>query len=123
MISSVDVGFHNYPNKADATIEQTNEKKVVRTTTYDKESQRKYRDNNRYKYNVYQRELYYKLHQDEEWRVMFNERSKRNNLLSRQKKREEFLRCNPNAVIRGRGRPRKSESINPTIGIIATDGK
>jgi hypothetical protein len=82
-----------------------NEKK---NQTYDKEAQRKYRDKNRERYNVSQRELYYKLHQNEEWRTMFNERSRRNNLLSRQKKREDFLRSNPTAIIRGRGRPRKS---------------
>jgi hypothetical protein len=90
-----------------------------RPQTYDKEAQRKYRDKNRDKYNVSQRELYYKLHQDEEWRAMFNERSKRNNLLSRQRKREELLRSNPTAIIRGRGRPRKSAT--PIIDNLTID--
>jgi hypothetical protein len=115
--------------KEELLLEPTNEKKNAERsspserTTYDKEAQRKYRDKNREKYNISQRELYYKLHQDEEWRAMFNERSKRNNLLSRQKKREEFLRSNPTAIIRGRGRPRKIISLeNPTEGVIPTDG-
>jgi hypothetical protein len=85
----------------------------LKKTTYDREAQRKYREKNREKYNIAQRELYYKLHQSDEWRAMFNERSKRNNLLLRQKKREEQLRLNPNMVIRGRGRPRK----NPIEGV------
>jgi hypothetical protein len=97
-----------------------------RLSGYDGEAQRKYRSNNREKYNVSQRELYYKLHQDAEWRAMFNERSKRNNLLSRQKKREDFLRSNPTAIIRGRGRPRKQNPTeeevvpNPTEGSLET---
>jgi hypothetical protein len=72
-----------------------------------REAQQKYREKNRDKYNVSQRELYMRLHQNEEWREMFNERSKKNNLIARQRKREQLLRTNPDIVIRGRGRPRK----------------
>jgi hypothetical protein len=74
-------------------------------------AQQKYREKNREAYNVSQRELYERLHQDEEWKKKFNERSAKNNLIYRQKKREKLLAENPNLVIRGRGRPRKTDTI------------
>lgn len=77
-----------------------------------RQAQQKYREKNREKYNVSQRELYIRLHQNEEWREMFNERSKKNNLIARQRKREELLKTNPDLVIRGRGRPRKYERVD-----------
>jgi hypothetical protein len=76
-----------------------------------RQAQQKYREKNREKYNQSQRELYAKLHQDEEWKVKFNERSAKNNLSYRQKKREQLLAENPNIVFRGRGRPRKETHI------------
>ena len=77
-------------------------------------AQQKYRDRNREEYNKSQRELYVKLHQDEEWKKKFNERSSKNNLAYRQKKREEFIKENPDFVFRGRGRPRKQTQTTPT---------
>jgi len=76
--------------------------------TYNKLAQRKYRDKNREKYNISQRELYNRLHQDEEWRRQFNERSKRNNIECRRRKREQLLAENPSLILKGRGRPRKN---------------
>lgn len=72
-----------------------------------RQAQQKYREKNREAYNKSQRELYSKLHQDEEWRAKFNERSKKNNLLYREQKRIKLLEENPNIVFKGRGRPRK----------------
>jgi hypothetical protein len=71
-------------------------------------AQQKYREKNREEYNKSQRDLYVKLHQDEEWKKKFNERSSKNNLSYRQKKREEFIKENPDHIFRGRGRPRKT---------------
>jgi hypothetical protein len=83
-----------------------------------RQAQQKYREKNREKYNVSQRELYIRLHQNEEWREMFNERSKKNNLIARQRKREELLKTNPDLMIRGRGRPRKYERVDvPVINV------
>jgi hypothetical protein len=93
----------------------------TKSATYDKDAQRKYREKNRDKYNIAQRELYYKLHENDEWREMFNERSRRNNMKSRQKKREEYLLANPEAVIRKRGRPRKTIDSIPAEGM-STEG-
>jgi len=90
------------------TIEEV--KKVKYYSQAHREAQQRYRDKNREKYNQSQRELYSKLHSNEEWKQMFNERSKKNNLAYRQKKREKFLAENPTVVIRGRGRPRKQVS-------------
>jgi len=78
-------------------------------------AQQKYREKNRENYNKSQRELYVKLHQDEEWKKKFNERSNKNNLAYRLKKREEIIKENPDHIFRGRGRPRK---IPPTPLII-----
>jgi hypothetical protein len=72
-------------------------------------AQQKYRAKNREDYNKSQRELYAKLHQDEAWRKKFNEQSAKNNLVARQKKREEILQENPDHVFKKRGRPRKTE--------------
>jgi len=72
-------------------------------------AQQKYRAKNRDDYNKSQRELYAKLHQDEAWRKKFNEQSAKNNLVARQKKREEILQENPDHVFKKRGRPRKTE--------------
>lgn len=88
-------------------MEIIEEVKKVKYTEAHREAQQRYREKNREKYNQSQRELYSKLHSNEEWKQMFNERSKKNNLAYRQKKREKFLAENPTAVIRGRGRPRK----------------
>jgi hypothetical protein len=71
-----------------------------------KEAQQRYREKNRDEYNKSQRELYEKLKTDEDWRKKFNERSSKNNLKYRQKKKEELLK-DPNYIQRGRGRPRK----------------
>jgi hypothetical protein len=76
-------------------------------------AQQKYREKNREEYNKSQRDLYTKLHQDEEWKKKFNERSSKNNLAYRQKKREEFIKENPDHVFKGRGRPRKLTTIEP----------
>ena len=93
--------------------EQSTEKKAKKYySDAHREAQQRYREKNRDKYNQSQRELYAKLHQDEEWKVKFNERSKKNNLSYRQKKRETLLAQNPNIVLRGRGRPRK-ETTTP----------
>lgn len=72
-----------------------------------KVAQQRYREKNRDDYNKSQRELYAKLHQDEEWKTKFNDRSKKNNLKYRQLKKEAILKDDPNYVFRGRGRPRK----------------
>jgi hypothetical protein len=50
---------------------------------------------------------------DEEWKKKFNERSSKNNLAYRQKKREEIIKANPEYVFRGRGRPRKEPKAEP----------
>lgn len=89
--------------------EPTTEKKTKKYySDAHREAQQRYREKNRDKYNQSQRDLYAKLHQDEEWKNKFNERSKKNNLSYRQKKREQLLAENPNIVLRGRGRPRKN---------------
>ena len=73
-------------------------------------AQQKYREKNREEYNKSQRDLYTKLHQDEEWKKKFNERSSKNNFAYRQKKREQFIKENPDYVFKGRGRPRKQNN-------------
>lgn len=72
-----------------------------------REAQQRYREKNRDEYNKSQRELYNKLKEDIEWKQKFNERSAKNNLIYRQRKKEELMK-DPNYVIRGRGRPRKN---------------
>ena len=88
------------------------EKKTKYYSDAHREAQQRYREKNRDKYNQSQRELYAKLHQDDEWKIKFNERSKKNNLSYRQKKRESLLAENPNMVLRGRGRPRKETTTS-----------
>lgn len=75
-------------------------------TNAHREAQQRYREKNREEYNKSQRELYNKLKEDPKWKEKFNERSKNNNLIYRQRKREELMK-DTNFVIRGRGRPRK----------------
>jgi hypothetical protein len=87
-----------------------NEKKTKYYTNAHREAQQRYREKNRDEYNKSQRELYNKLKEDVEWKQKFNERSKNNNLIYRQKKREELMK-DPNYVIRGRGRPRKNPAV------------
>jgi hypothetical protein len=87
-----------------------NEKKTKYYTNAHREAQQRYREKNRDEYNKSQRELYNKLKVDAEWKQKFNERSKNNNLIYRQKKREELMK-DPNYVIRGRGRPRKNPAV------------
>lgn len=97
-------------NEGATTPERSYSNELIRNKYYTdkhRKAQQKYREKNRDKYNVSQRELYMRLHQNEEWREMFNERSKKNNLIARQRKREQLLRTNPDIEIRGRGRPRK----------------
>ena len=100
-----------------AEIEKIAEVSPKYYTDKNRQAQQKYREKNREKYNVSQRELYIRLHQNEEWREMFNERSRRNNLIARQRKREELLKTNPDIVIRGRGRPRKYERVDASVNV------
>ena len=89
---------------------ENTENVVVKKKTYTpahREAQQRYREKNRDEYNRFQRELYARLSENEEWKKRFNERSAKNNLAYREKKREELMK-DPNAVIRGRGRPRKT---------------
>ena len=54
-----------------------------------REAQQRYREKNRDEYNKSQRELYNKLKEDGEWKQKFNERSAKNNLIYRQRNKEE----------------------------------
>ena len=72
-----------------------------------RQAQQRYREKNRAKYNEFQRVLYEKLHSSEEWKTKFNERSKKNNLIYRNKK-NDVLRLDPNYTPKKRGRPRKN---------------
>ena len=88
---------------------------IIKKTTYTQahgKAQQKYREKNRDKYNELQRKLYEKRKQDEVWREKFNERSKKNNEIYRQKKKEEKL-LDPNYEQRKRGRPRKDINNTP----------
>lgn len=100
-------------------IEETLENVVIGPNDFTKnkiynakhrEAQQRYREKNRDKYNEFQRALYQRLHESEEWKTRFNERSKKNNLIYRNKKKEELLK-DPSYVAKKRGRPRKNESI------------
>jgi hypothetical protein len=71
-----------------------------------RQAQQRYREKHRAKYNEFQRDLYEKLHTSDEWKTKFNERSKKNNLIYRNKKKE-ILMNDPNYVAKKRGRPRK----------------
>jgi hypothetical protein len=96
-----------------AIVEVEEKKKPKYYTDAHRIAQQKYRDKNREEYNKSQRELYVKLHQDEEWKKKFNERSSKNNLAYRQKKKEEIIKANPEYVFRPRGRPRKEPKAEP----------
>jgi hypothetical protein len=88
---------------------------VIKKGTYTqahKKAQQKYREKNRAEYNEQQRKLYEKKKDDAEWKKRFNERSKENNKVYRQKKKEEML-ANPNYTPKKRGRPRKDLNITP----------
>jgi|LauGreSBDMM110SN_4_FD.fasta_scaffold184986_1 hypothetical protein len=76
-----------------------------------KRAQQKYREKNRAEYNEQQHKVYEKNKVDAEWKKRFNERSKENNKIYRQKKNEEKL-SNPNYEPKKRGRPRKDISTN-----------
>ena len=83
-------------------------------------AQQKYRQKNRIKYNENQRNLYEKLHNLDEWKIKFNERSKINNLIYRNKKKEE-IKNDPNYIAPTKGRPRKQKEnliINLIIDVI-----
>jgi hypothetical protein len=85
--------------------------KKSKYTDAHRQAQQKYREKNREAYNKSQRELYAKLHQSEEWKNKFNERSAKNNLSYRENKKIKALEANPNIVFRGRGRPRNPSPI------------
>jgi hypothetical protein len=88
-------------------MENLIEKKTTYTPAH-REAQQRYREKNRDDYNRLQRELYSRLRENEEWKKKFNERSAKNNLVYRDKKRIALME-DPNYVVRGRGRPRKTE--------------
>lgn len=90
-------------------VNQSNKPKYY--TDAHREAQQRYREKNRDDYNKSQRELYNKLKEDEEWRKKFNERSSKNNLKYRQRKKEEKMK-DPNFIVKGRGRPRKIKEEN-----------
>jgi len=68
-------------------------------------AQQKYRNKFPEKFQEMQKAIYDRKSKDEEWKKKFNERSRANNKIYREKKKEEMLK---NGVeIKPRGRPRK----------------
>lgn len=90
----------------DEQINEQPEQKKKYYTEKHKQAQQRYREKNRDKYNEFQRGLYEKLHATDEWKTKFNERSKKNNLIYRNKKKEILLN-DPSYIPKKRGRPRK----------------
>lgn len=86
---------------------------VVKKSSYTeahKLAQQRYRERYPEKYCESQRKLYEKKKDDPEWKAKFNERSKKNNAIYRQKKKEEKIASGE--TIKPRGRPRKIDKIN-----------
>jgi len=72
-----------------------------------RKAQQKYREKNRDDYNKSQLELYNKSKQNEEWRIRYNERQRKYNAEYRERIKKELMN-NPDYVVRGRGRPKKT---------------
>lgn len=65
----------------------------------------KYRNENRQKYNLDSKHLYDKSKENEEWRLKFNERCRKNSKIARDRKRENDLL--DGIQPKSRGRPKK----------------
>jgi hypothetical protein len=88
---------------------------VIKKSSYTqahKKAQQKYRDNNRDEYNALQRALYDKQKLDEDWKKKFNERSRENNKIYRDRLKAVKL-SNPDYKPPQRGRPKKVSNITP----------
>jgi hypothetical protein len=85
---------------------------VVKKSSYTKahlEAQRKYREKYPEKYCELQKKVYDKNKEDPTWWEHFKERSKVNNRIHREKKKQELI--NQGVVVRGRGRPKKVQNL------------
>lgn len=92
-------------------IEEKIEEKKTSYTEAGKKAQQKYREKFPEKYCELQRKLYERKKEEPEWKAKFNERSRINNKIYRDKKAQQLLESGVEPKKRGRPRKIVPESV------------